>query len=279
MRSVRPRALLAAPHRRARRFLRRHHNAVLERVPAAALPRGWTVGPPDFVGVGAQRCGTSWWYSALEAHPDVQRVPASPKERHYFDRFWREPFFTEEAVIGYHRLFPRAPGRLIGEWTPGYLHSFWAPTLLKRAAPEARILVMLRDPIDRYVSAVSSFSNGQRSGQIGLPSDAFQRGLYHQQLQRVLAQFARERVLVLQYERCRDQPEEELERSYAFLGLADTGFRPPVLAQRVNATRSEKVVLDGDLGQALRNGYREDAAKLFDDFPELDPALWATLSL
>lgn len=239
------------------------------------MPPRWEVGPPDFVGVGAQRCGTSWWYAALEAHPEVQRVPGSPKERNYFGRFWSEPFGPDD-VKRYHRLFPRAPGRLVGEWTPEYMHYFWAPLLLSRAAPEARILVLLRDPVERYVSAVES--SHSRDGRI-LASDAFGRGLYHAQLLRLLDHFARDRVLVLQYERCRERPEEELERTYAFLGIGDTRVRPAPLYRRINARRTEKVMLDEPFVNALRRGYRDDATRLFEAFPELDPSLWRSLSL
>lgn len=270
------RGLAVVPYRKTRRFLRRHHSTVLGRLPAAAMPPGWEVGPPDFVGVGAQRCGTTWWYAALEGHPEVQRVPVSPKERNYFARFWEEPF-TPEAVTRYHRLFPRAPGKIVGEWTPDYMFYFWTPALLRRCAPEARLLVLLRDPVERYRSAVTS--DEARRGKIELPVESFERGLYHAQLMRLLGHFDRDRVLVLQYERCCDHPEQELERTNRFLGLADTGFRPDALSRTINPTRWDKVALGAHVVDALRRDYRDDATRLFDEFPELDPALWTTLDL
>jgi hypothetical protein len=54
-------------------------------VPVA--PSGWTVAPPDFVGVGAQKAGTTWWYTLLSSHPGVHAPPGRRKELHYFDRF------------------------------------------------------------------------------------------------------------------------------------------------------------------------------------------------
>ena len=269
------RVLRAGPYRHTRRFLRRHHSTVLARIPGALLPPGWSSGPPDFVGVGAQRCGTTWWYRAIELHPEVQRVPASPKERNFFDRFASEPF-TDRSVVEYHRLFPRRSGRPVGEWTPAYLHDFWVPPLLHRAAPQARILVLLRDPVERYLSGVTADEAGRRRSDFA--TSAFSRGLYHEQLLRVLDHFPRDRVLVLQYERCRDDPAGELERTYAFLGLDDTRFRPAILEERVNATRVPKLEPDKALLAALRAGYRRDAERLFRDFPELDASLWTTLS-
>ena len=51
-----------------------------------AIPEGWQVGPPHFVGVGAQKAGTSWWNRLIEAHPDVVNAGGQPKELHFFDR-------------------------------------------------------------------------------------------------------------------------------------------------------------------------------------------------
>ena len=51
---------------------------------APACPPGTTVGPPDFVGVGVSKCGTSWWFSLILAHPDVHG-PVK-KELLYFNR-------------------------------------------------------------------------------------------------------------------------------------------------------------------------------------------------
>src|SRR5688500_8701659 len=87
------------PKRRwSRRFLRRLPPPV---------PPDWHTGPPDFVGVGAQRSGSSWWYRvAVEAHPKVVRVEGRLKELHYFDRFWNAKVPSDFAQR-YHSYFPR----------------------------------------------------------------------------------------------------------------------------------------------------------------------------
>jgi hypothetical protein len=226
--------------RRAKRLGRDGHGQVLQRVPLERLPGSWVVAPPDFVGIGAQKCGTSWWYEAVCAHPRVYRLPTTPKERGYFDRF------------------------------------SWTPPLLARAAPHARLLVLLRDPIERFRSGLAK--HGNRPGDEVLV-DAFARGLYHAQLTRVLEHFDRERVLILQFERCRKRPEEELRRTFAFLELEDTPS-PEVLRRRVNVTtQGTKPPLEEPLLGYLRSAYRDDATRLFERFPELDPALWTTLGL
>ena len=121
---------------------------------AAGNATGWTVGPPHYVGVGAQKAGTSWWNRLIQSHPDVVNAGGQPKELHFFDRSWEVPF-DDAAVEAYRRHFPVPEGSVAGEWTPGYLIDFWTPELIRRAAPDARILVLLRDPIERFRSGLT----------------------------------------------------------------------------------------------------------------------------
>jgi hypothetical protein len=268
-------SFLAAPLKNAKQVLRARHTWALQRAPERIFPSSWRTGPPDFVGVGVQRSGTTWWYAAIEAHPEVHRVPGAPKERQFFEPFHAEPF-TVASVERYHRLFPRPPGMVTGEWSPAYVYHYWTPRLLALAAPEARLLVLLRDPVERYLSAVTGDERNKRRSH-RRASEAFERGLYFAQLSRLLEHFDREQVLVLQYERCRERPEEELRRTYAFLGLGDVAFVPDILHRGVNVTRTPKLELGEELLTSLREGYRRDAEALFTAFPELDPALWRAL--
>ncbi|MEO7119075.1 MAG: sulfotransferase, partial [Candidatus Limnocylindrales bacterium] len=165
-----------------------------------ATPSGWVTAAPDFVGIGAQKAGTSWWSALIHEHPDVHRAGSQPKELHFFDAFWETPFADLDSAR-YARYFPRPPGGRAGEWTPGYMIDFWTPALIAKSAPEAKILVLLRDPVERYRSSMVHTSEMSRSSLSRLDAmGAFQRGLYSQQLRRVFAAFPRDRVLILQYE-------------------------------------------------------------------------------
>ena len=119
--------------------------------PEPECPPDWRTGPPDFVGIGTYRSGTTWLYEMIVAHPDVAIPPGRPKELHFFESFW-EGGFTPAEVSRYHRYFPRPAGKLVGEWTPRYMFDSWTPRMLAAAAPEARLLAILRDPVSRYVS-------------------------------------------------------------------------------------------------------------------------------
>ena len=82
------------------------------------------------------------------------------KEQHFFDRFCAREL-TDADVAEYHDRFPRKPGQIAGEWTPRYMHDFWTPRLIARAAPEAKLLIMFRDPIERFRSGVPHRSAGR----------------------------------------------------------------------------------------------------------------------
>jgi hypothetical protein len=236
-------------------------------------PEGWTVGPPDFVGVGVQKAGTSWWFEAICQHPKVQWVGDRPKELHFFDRFWRVPFSHEDASA-YHELFPRPAGRLIGEWTPRYMADYWTPRLLAAAAPDARLLVMLRDPVERYISGLTHvISRGAPLDPI-IAADAFGRGLYALQLDRLTRYFDRSQILVLQYERSTVQAASELARTFDFLGLEALRPVPDVVRTRVNPTASPKPTLNRDARQALVDAYWNDVHDLVRMDISLDLSLW-----
>jgi hypothetical protein len=238
-------------------------------------PPGWRTGPPDFVGIGAQRSGTSWWYRGIEAHPKVVRIKGQRKELHYFNRFWSGEV-PDDFAETYHSLFPRPEGSINGEWTPRYMHDYWSVPLLREAAPEARVLAILRDPIERYRSGAERMvrlaeERGRPLRMIEI-TDAMYRSAYYTELRRVFELFPREQVLVLQFERCRTEPDSQMRATCEFLGLEPFAELPPQLVEE----RSPRA--KPELPQRMRD---ELVARLSDDVrsltelcPGIDPALW-----
>ena len=106
-------------------------------------------GPPDFIGVGAVAAGGGWWLRMLLAHPEVRGPDARRRGLEFFSPFCAREM-TDADVAAYHAHFPRRPGTVTGEWTGRYMCDAWTPPLLRRAAPDARLLVMVADPIERY---------------------------------------------------------------------------------------------------------------------------------
>jgi hypothetical protein len=240
-----------------------------------AVPDGWATSPPDFVGVGAQRAGTSWWFSLIAQHPGV--VSDARKELHYFDRFCLTPF-SESDGPKYHRFFPRPANGIAGEWTPGYMYNFWIPPLLAKAAPEAKILVLLRDPIERYRSGFTLAVSTMRKPRISTvqlrSTDQLHRSLYFEQLTRLLEHFDRGQVLILQYERCLEDPVSQLRRTYEFLELEPHDHSPRSVRDRVGRPRPS-AELSEELMRALRDRMVDDVSRLGQRFgAEIDFAVW-----
>jgi hypothetical protein len=252
-----------------------------EPVPAPPpIPAGWTIAPPDFVGVGTTRAGTTWWDALIHAHPGVARAGGTPKEIHFFDRFWKGDC-SEADLAAYHAYFPRPAGAIAGEWTPGYLGDPWIPPLLRRAAPDARLLVLLRDPVERFRSErATAAAGGSRAGAPAIPprvaaNAAFGRGLYADQLLRLWRAFPREQVLVLQLERCVREPDAQLRRTFAFLGLDPSAADAIDAAAAGDVRRGPRADLTLEQQTTLIARYAPEnarlAALLGDD---LDLSLW-----
>jgi len=239
-------------------------------------PAGWHVAPPDFIGVGTARSGTTWWDELIHAHPDVARAAGVPKEVHYFDRFWQGQC-SDQEVARYHAFFARPEGKLAGEWTPGYMLDVWTPPLLLRAAPDSRLLVLLRDPVERFRSGRTLAENRLTVGATprAAANAGFQRGVYADQLLRLWKIFPRSRVLVLQYERCVREPTAELRRTFAFLGLEPSAADSLEVARVVNESRGPKVSFSNEQRDMLVRRYAPENRRLAALLPEdLDLSLW-----
>lgn len=233
------------------------------------------MGPPDYVGVGTARSGTTWWDSLINAHPRVSRSPETPKEVHFFDGLWEQGLAAGD-IERYQRFFARPEGHLAGEWTPGYMLDVWTPALLRQAAPGARLLVLLRDPVERFRSGRTLAENRLTVGSTAraAANAAFNRGLYADQLLRLWAAFPREQVLVLQYERCVADPAVELRRTYEFIGLEPEQGTAGDLGVRVNESRGPKVVLSDRQEDLLVRRYAPENERLSTLVPDLDLTLW-----
>jgi hypothetical protein len=220
-----------------------------------------------------QRCGTTRWCNLVVAHPEIVRMLAK-KELHYFDRFYAGGCGPEE-IAEYHAYFP-TDGRKTGEWTPFYMSAPWVPALLAASAPQARLLVLLRDPVERFLSGTELNSKVARRRGAPLsryaPLEAFSRGLYHAQLTNLLAYFDRSQILVLQYERCTREPEAQLRRTFEFLGLSDVDFTPDLEAHP--REQPDKPTLADDTRAAYVQAYSDDVAMLASEFPEIDLSVW-----
>lgn len=265
----------------------RQRRRVFETLPEyPACPEGWTTGAPDFVIFGAQKSGTTWWFRLIEQHPGVVQPANQRPELHFFDRLWAE-WPDDAAIERYHRFFPRPPGKLIGEKTPEYLSCPWAPPMVQQAAPDARAIVLLRDPVERYVSGMSHMDRGglieesEADGvvrvlgdRMRVVTDAISRGLYATQLEWLLQSYPIERLLVMPYEACAADAAGQLSRTFEFLGLPPFELPAEELARPRNKAKLAKVTVPQEHLALLRRYYQPDVDRLRTILPGLDLSLW-----
>jgi hypothetical protein len=237
-------------------------------------PAQTTTGPPDFVGVGTQRSGTTWWFETLLGHPQIRGPKGKRKEQHFFDRFCAQPL-TDADIAEYHARFPRKAGQIAGEWTPRYMHDFWTPPLIARAAPDAKLLIMFRDPIERFRSGVPHRLGRAADARLEtVTADAIERGKYATQLERVLAHHPPERILILQYEKCVADPAAQYRRTLQFLGVDPDHVNEAFGERRGTTQAAKKKPLWDDLMAGLHATLEPEVARLAELTAEIDVALW-----
>ena len=197
----------------------------------------------DFMIVGAQRCGTSALAQFLSRHPDI--AMSSPKEVHLFDEPGYSTDWTQEEIDArYRRAFNGDGGaRVRGEATPIYLFFPEIAGELKRYNPGLKVIVILRDPVERAISGYYLEKNRGReprplwlallleplrvrrahhpraAGSLTRVCTYRLRGLYSRQLRNLFRHFDREQVLILRTRDLERHHDAALRRAFAFLGV------------------------------------------------------------
>jgi Sulfotransferase domain len=218
---------------------------------------------PDFLIVGAQKAGTTALYAYLRRHPHI--TGPSWKEVSFFDRHYLR------GKAWYRGNFPnvlRSRSGLVGEASPSYLFHPLAPKRVAELLPEAKLIALVRNPIDRALSHYQhevalgreplSFEDalaaeddrlrGEEERLVTEPgyfSHAWwnytykARGRYAEQLERWLEVFPRERLLVVPSEELLAEPERAHARVLAFLGAPPHRLDsyPRVFERRYEAMR------------------------------------------
>jgi hypothetical protein len=204
---------------------------------------------PTFLVIGAQKCGTSWIGEMVSQHPEV--AVARTKEVHFFNNANN----IKKGIKWYKDHFSIAPGtKAVGEFSPNY---FWTsedekeieescrtrniPALVQSILPDLQLIISLRDPVDR---AVSAYYHHIRAGRIrptqGLLEMAGHYGIetmgyYDIHLRKWLEYYPWNRFLILFYEEDLkdDRKTATLNRIFRHIGV-DESFKPKGIAQRYN---------------------------------------------
>jgi hypothetical protein len=243
--------------------------------PYPPVPDGWTLGPPDYIGIGVQKGGTTWWWKLIAQHPDVV---GELKETHHLTRLGWRPLFDEDRE-SYYGYFPRPAGKIAGEWTPQYMSVPGMVDTIKAVAPQAKLLVLLRDPVERYRSGVGHWQKlkerrGKRLNLWAGRKDAFERSFYGFSLSRYVEAFGADQILIGQFEKCLQDPAGQYARTLQFLGLPDWLPDEESLGtpRNVSQKRPSPGVLDEP--EDLVASMEDDVRLLLTLAPDFDLSLW-----
>jgi hypothetical protein len=249
---------------------------------------------PDFFLIGACRSGTSALFEVLQQHPGVF-VPRV-KEPHFFfsaqertalarpQRRDLRGWGFQSPISDPHQYLALFAGagehQAVGEASTGYLGSPVAARRIRDSLPDAKLVAILRDPVERAHShywfdvmwdfePAPTFEQSlvredtQRNG--CLPLLHFRHGLYHAHLSVYFELFPREQIRVYLYEDWRDSPGELLRDLFGFLGV-DRGFTPSVRARNVTraprSRRLRRLALSGSLPGLARFDARHNLGPL-----------------
>lgn len=234
-------------------------------------PAGHVVAPPDFIGVGAQKSGTTWWYSLLTGHPRIHPLRNDEKELHLLSRCWSKDVWDAMTPSAYASRFPRPDGMLSGEFTPDYLNRQWVAPAIARCAPEARLIVILREPRARIASGLRHHSSREIITPM-IVSDAVWRSCYGAQLEWLWRHVPRERTLVLLYESLCLDPMEGFHATCDFLDI--DRIDPRDSGRRLNASYGEPPHLAAATETWIDEVLAEDRSILERIAPELPFDHW-----
>ncbi len=198
---------------------------------------------PDFVIAGAMRSGTTSLTRYLGAHPDIF---IAPKELGFFTEHY------DKGTSWYRQFFIAAePGSLLGDSTADYLARGDAMERLKATIPDARVIVVLRDPVERawshyWLQRERAKDDRSFEEAIDFEIDAVNaegptadgvfyvfHSLYDTQLEKALDLFPREQLSVTIFERMVDDPADTYTSVCRWLGL-DVSEVPEVVGRQIN---------------------------------------------
>ncbi len=192
---------------------------------------------PNLIVIGAQKCGTSVLHYYLSLHPEVSM--SKPKELNFFieERNW------PRGVDWYKAQFDGG-ACVRGEASPNYTaypQHDGVPERMHSVVPDAKLIYMIRDPLERIGAHwVHNYAKRREKGTLAEtlvhPNTSYvTRSRYAMQLERFLAHYSKDQVLVFQQSELRHQRMETLRKIFEFIGV-DPEFNHPRFEQERHQT-------------------------------------------
>jgi len=188
------------------------------------------------------RSGTTWLYEILKSHSDIY-LCSYKKETHFFTQQygrgiqWYSTFFPKLTETNY---------KIIAEIAPTYITHKNAPERIKKYTPNARFIVILRNPVTRLISdykyeIMKLNIKKNLFYYLKYKSYAFERGLYAKDLTNWFKTFPKEKFLILIFEELMADKIQYLKKISEFLDLNFNRFKLLDIEQKVNTSESPKL--------------------------------------
>lgn len=225
----------------------------------------------DFIVFGAQKCASTWFCRCLDEHPAVSI--GEPYEKRFLteERGWVErrpnPRFLADWEW-YREQFPdKEAAQLRGDGDVELYSNSSGPRVVEEWYPDAKLLAILRDPVDRIHSEyVHRFRNPNKPPET--PEEYVEksytvaRSRYAERLRPWFDTFPREQIEVWTWTDLREEGADIVASAYRFLDI-DPGFEPPSLREKVNPHRTKQAWLSA-LESAARRLRSVGLAPVFD---------------
>lgn len=195
---------------------------------------------PNFLVVGAPRAGSTWIHENLKMHPEIF-LPTHKKEIHFFDWHYNEGLVFYEEIFKHSHQY-----KAVGEVTPSYLHKTEVAERIKKHLPDVKLIVCLRNPVDRlysrYWNSKAKYeSNKDKSfeDKIKEKHEFIEEGFYDEHLVRYFSLFDPKKILVLFFEEMSRDPQGFLKKIFSFLDVNAT-FVPEGIDRKINASAGKR---------------------------------------
>jgi len=260
-------------------------------------PAGCEYSLPDIVGLGVPKAGTSLWFDNLLSHPHI--VPhrfydqnrETSKELHFFTHLGHHPINEGQKEI-YKKCFLKQDGVLCAEFSTIYFSNLMSlNNLLNTVKKETIFVLILRNPIDRYISHINHVMSNRAKG-LGLNDkdrlDRFYKysvipesiyySLYSNSLEYLLSRVDKNKIYIDTYENFRTDPEKSYRDFIDFIGVRqyyigkyhlDIDYKKPKNVQNYiieKPTSEERVI--------IAENFRSDVSRLKSILPDLKLDSW-----
>jgi len=239
--------------------------------------------------IGAQRSGTTRLYHLLDKHPQISMAkPMRPEPKFFLQT--PENIDAENYLNRYHQVRDGSI-KAYGEKSTSYYEKPEVATHIKQYFPNAQIIMLLRNPIDRAISNyfftlqhgletrtleevfVQKTPNPPILKHISVsPFDYLRRGHYSKYLPAYIEKFGRDKVKILIFDNFTKNPQKNLNDVFNYLKIRQEKIEIPVLSEGQNASKKEQIISQEVID--VLGVYYSNEIKQLEELIKIDLSIW-----